>query len=66
MPVYTYRCEKGHEFERTHSITDSVIFKCPIYRAASSRLCGKPCKRLISEGTSFALKGGGWADDGYA
>lgn len=66
MPVYTYKCKGGHEFERTHSIKDSVLFKCPMWVAASSRLCGKPVKRLIPEGTSFVLEGGGWAKDGYS
>jgi len=66
MPVYNYLCEKGHKFEREHSVTDSVIFKCPMWMTASSRQCGKPVKRQISEGTSFSLKGGGWAKDGYS
>ena len=66
MPVYEYKCEKGHEFERTQSITDAVLFKCPMWMTARSRLCGKPVKRLISKGTSFILEGGGWADEGYS
>lgn len=65
MPVYNYRCEKGHDFVRTHSITDSVIFKCPMWMADTGLRCGEPVKRQISEGTSFSLKGGGWAKDGY-
>jgi putative FmdB family regulatory protein len=56
MPIYEYRCEKGHEFEAQQSIREAAIKKCPRCRGKS--------KRLVSM-TSFILKGNGWAKDGY-
>jgi len=62
MPMYEYRCPKcGHEFERLlkHSERDDPQ-PCP------NEKCGeKQAKKLISR-SSFSLKGGGWADDGYS
>ena len=66
MPVYTYRCEKGHKSEVFQRITDEPIRKCRAIVRDSGLRCGYPCKKQISEGTSFALKGGGWADEGYS
>ena len=56
MPTYEYECNGGHEFETVQSIKDKPLSKCPE--------CGKKCRRLIT-GTSFILKGSGWAKDGY-
>lgn len=56
MPYYEYMCYKGHEFEVEQKIMDEPIETCE---------CGAPCKRLISKGGSFVLKGGGWAAHGY-
>jgi putative FmdB family regulatory protein len=59
MPIYEYRCLAcDHEFEREQRITEDAIKKCPA--------CGKlKVRRLISSGSSFQLKGGGWYNDGY-
>lgn len=62
MPLYEYRCPNpkcGHEFERLlkHSERDDP---------QPCEKCGeKQAKKLISR-SSFSLKGGGWADDGYS
>lgn len=59
MPTYEYHCKAcDHEFEQEQRITEDAIKKCPS--------CGKlKVRRLISRGSSFQLKGGGWYDDGY-
>ncbi|MBW2713846.1 MAG: zinc ribbon domain-containing protein [Deltaproteobacteria bacterium] len=59
MPTYEYHCKAcDHEFEREQRITEDPVKKCPE--------CGKlKVKRLISSGSSFQLKGGGWYNEGY-
>ena len=59
MPTYEYGCEGcGHEWEVTQRITEPPIEVCPG--------CGKSsAHRLISAGTNFILKGGGWYSDLY-
>ncbi len=60
MPLYEYKCEScAHQFEEIvpHAQAD-VEPPCP-------QCGGGKCPKLISR-TSFSLKGGGWADDGYA
>jgi putative FmdB family regulatory protein len=60
MPLFEYKCEKCEEkFERLlkHDERENPQ-RCPKCNA-------KHCKKMISV-TSFALKGGGWAQDGYA
>ncbi len=69
MPIYNYHCESGHDSEVFQRITDEPLTECRemLFGAGGDGIrCGKPCKRLIGEGTGFILKGGGWADDGYA
>jgi putative FmdB family regulatory protein len=62
MPLYEYKCRNpkcGKEFERLvrhEEIEDHQA--CP-------RCKSQECRKLISR-TSFSLKGGGWAADGYA
>jgi putative FmdB family regulatory protein len=57
--TYEYACEAcGHQWEAEQSIKDPALKTC-----AS---CGKnKAKRLVSGGTGFLLKGGGWYADGY-
>jgi putative FmdB family regulatory protein len=57
--TYEYVCEAcGHLWEAEQSIKDSPLKKCVS--------CGKSkAKRLVSGGTGFLLKGGGWYADGY-
>lgn len=59
MPLYEYKCPKcSKEFERLlgHKEADKPQ-ECPKCQT-------KECKKQISR-TSFSLKGGGWAADGY-
>ena len=60
MPTYEYLCKNcKHELETVQSIKDDPIKTCPN--------CEKDClERLVSGGTSFSLKGGGWYKDLYS
>jgi putative FmdB family regulatory protein len=57
--TYEYVCEAcGHQWEAEQSIKDSPLKKCVS--------CGaEKAKRLVSGGTGFLLKGGGWYADLY-
>lgn len=60
MPIYVYRCDDcGAEEEVLQKADEPPPAKC--------EKCGKTntMKRRIAP-SNFALKGGGWADDGYA
>lgn len=77
MPIYTYKCPIHGEFEVEQRVTDPKLGSCgrvvvvsevAAYMLGIPRgetVCGAPVERLISDGTSFALKGPGWAKDGY-
>jgi len=57
MPLYEYECEScGIVFEARQKFSDPPLNEC--------RNCGGPVKKLISQ-ASFALKGGGWYQQGY-
>jgi len=60
MPTYEYGCTAcGSEWEELQRITEPPIEVCP--------KCGKnAAHRLISAGTGFILKGGGWYSDLYS
>lgn len=58
MPMYEYQCETcGLQFEVRQKFSDEPISEC--------RECGGQVKKLISQ-AGFALKGGGWYQQGYA
>jgi putative FmdB family regulatory protein len=58
MPMYEYQCEQcGQVFEARQKFSDAPLTEC--------RACGGPVQKLISQ-TSFALKGNGWYQQGYA
>jgi len=60
MPTYEYECEKCcKHFDATHKISDPPVQECP------EPDCKGEAKRLISGGSTFVLKGGGWYKDGY-
>ena len=60
MPTYEYACSAcGHEWEQTQRIVEPPIDLCP--KCAKST-----AHRLISRGTNFILKGGGWYSDLYS
>jgi putative FmdB family regulatory protein len=57
--TYEYVCEAcGHQWEAEQSIKESPLKKC--VSCSEDR-----AKRLISGGTGFLLKGGGWYADLY-
>ncbi|HEX9776645.1 MAG TPA: zinc ribbon domain-containing protein [Geopsychrobacteraceae bacterium] len=59
MPLYEYACsECGLTFEVRQKFSDEPVRVC--------RVCGGPVAKLISQGGGFALKGGGWYQQGYA
>jgi putative FmdB family regulatory protein len=58
--TYEYVCEAcGHQWEAEQSIKDAALKTCVS--------CGESkAKRLVSGGTGFLLKGGGWYADLYS
>lgn len=57
MPVYEYKCEScGLVFEAMQKFSDAPLSAC--------KSCGGPVTKLISQ-VAFALKGGGWYQQGY-
>lgn len=58
MPLYEYQCEAcEHRWEVEQSIKSPPESTCP-------KCLRKTAKRVIAK-TNFALKGQGWARDGY-
>lgn len=58
MPMYEYACDQcGLVFEAMQKFSDAPLTEC--------RSCGGSVKKLISQ-TAFALKGGGWYEQGYS
>lgn len=58
--TYEYLCKVcNKEFEVEQSIKSEPHAECPHCRVVSYN-------RLISRGTTFVLKGGGWASDNYS
>lgn len=68
MPVYEYRCRKcGHQFERMQRVNDPNP-PCPAVLdedRTAPVTCGAVTEKVLST-TNFALKGSGWASDGYS
>lgn len=60
MPLYQYRCKAcAKTTEEIQRITDKPLRKCP-------RCSKRALERQIAGGTTFQLRGGGWAASGYA
>jgi putative FmdB family regulatory protein len=60
MPTYEYGCSAcGHQWEEVQRIVEPATDKCPKCTQSTAH-------RLISGGTNFILKGGGWYSDLYA
>lgn len=58
--TYEYVCKCcNHAFEAVQSIKDEPLTECP-----NCHVCS--LERLISGGTGFTLKGGGWYKDLYS
>lgn len=57
MPVYEYRCTScDNAFELRQKFSDPPATSCPS--------CGGVVEKMISQ-AAFALKGGGWYNEGY-
>lgn len=57
MPMYEYKCEAcSNQFELRQKFSDPPASECPA--------CGGAVTKLISS-AAFALKGGGWYNEGY-
>ena len=57
MPMYEYKCEScDNQFELRQKFSDPPATVCP--------QCGGHVSKLISS-AAFALKGGGWYNEGY-
>lgn len=60
MPTYEYGCSAcGHQWEQVQRIVEAPVEVCP-------KCAEHAAKRLISGGTNFILKGGGWYSDLYS
>jgi putative FmdB family regulatory protein len=58
--TYEYMCNECHyEWEESQRINEEALTECPKCHKESAQ-------RLISNGTGFILKGGGWAREGYS
>jgi putative FmdB family regulatory protein len=57
LPLYEYRCAKGHRFEKIEPITAKPVQKCPKCGARAERLLGAP---------ALQFKGSGWYVTDYA
>lgn len=51
MPVYEYRCSKGHQYEKTESFSAPAEQKCMQCRAKARRLISRPA--VIFKGSGF-------------
>ncbi len=57
MPIYEYRCDKGHEFEAFQSMSEDAIAEC--------MECGAPAQRVLSA-PAVHFKGSGFYTTDYA
>ena len=56
MPLYEYRCERGHTFEVIQSITDDALTEC--------QECGAPAQRVLHS-PAIHFKGSGFHNTDY-
>jgi putative FmdB family regulatory protein len=56
VPVYDYRCEKGHRFEVVQSMSDTPLKKC--------EECGAPAQRVL-HAPAIHFKGSGFHNTDY-
>jgi putative FmdB family regulatory protein len=56
MPIYEYRCEKGHTFEVLQRMSDEPVKKCEI--------CGAPVHRVFHP-VAVHFKGSGFYNTDY-
>ena len=56
MPIYEYRCEKGHTFEVMQRMSDDTLTECSI--------CGAPVQRVFHP-VAIHFKGSGFYNTDY-
>jgi putative FmdB family regulatory protein len=56
MPIYEYRCEKGHTFEVIQRMTDDQLVSCTV--------CGAPVQRVFHP-VAVHFKGSGFYTTDY-
>jgi putative FmdB family regulatory protein len=56
MPIYEYKCTKGHVFEVMQSFSDDALTKCEV--------CGAPVQRVYHP-VSVHFKGSGFYNTDY-
>jgi putative FmdB family regulatory protein len=56
MPIYEYRCQKGHQFEVMQRISDDPVQKCEV--------CGAPVQRVFHP-VAVHFKGSGFYNTDY-
>ena len=56
MPVYEYKCEKGHQFEVLQKMSDDPVTKCEV--------CGTPVQRVFHP-VAVHFKGSGFYNTDY-
>jgi putative FmdB family regulatory protein len=57
MPIYEYKCTKGHTFEVMQSMTDDPVSECEV--------CGQPVERVFHP-IAVHFKGSGFYTTDYA
>jgi putative FmdB family regulatory protein len=56
MPIYEYRCERGHTFETMQRMTDEPLTECEV--------CGAPVERVFHP-VAVHFKGSGFYTTDY-
>ena len=69
MPTYEYRCDNGHTFEITQSMSEDALESCTVCKAPAQRILFAPAVHFKGSGfytTDYARKGkaGGASADG--
>jgi len=62
MPIYEYKCDDGHTFEVTQSMSDDALEECTICGAPARRILFAPAVHFKGSGfytTDYARKGAG-------
>lgn len=61
MPIYTYECKKGHEFDVQHSM-DEKVSKCTVRvfvgKSTKKRDCKAEVTRIINFRGTISVQGG--------
>ena len=50
MPIYEYRCTKGHVFDRMQRFSDDPVSKCEVCGASSQRVMHAPAVHFKGSG----------------